>query len=654
MGTFMRIVHGKSVSYGRSHWAASMRAAIVGAAIVCGLSLGGWAQAQRTAGEATSGLVGLDLEALMNVEVTSVSGRSERLADAAASIFVITKEDIRRAGVTDLRGALRLAPNLLVARTNANSYAISARGFNNTVGNKLLVLIDGRTVYTPLFSGVFWNAQDVMLEDVDRIEVISGPGATLWGANAVNGVINVITRTARDSQGVLLTTEVGNLENGGAARYGGAFGTDGHFRIYAKGFEQQNTKVASGASVRDGWSKGQVGFRADWGGASRNFTLQGDLYSGDTEQAAPGMTKLESMNVLGRWNQRLANGSDLRVQAYFDRTLRDQPGQFREELDVMDVEFQHALQRAASHRLVWGAGYRHARDRIQNSATLAFFPADRNLNWGNVFVQDEITLRDGLDLTLGVKLARNSYTGVELLPSARLAWKVSSSRLVWGSVSRAVRIPSRLDRELFVPATPPFLFAGGPNFRSEISKVIELGYRAQPASNVSYSVTAFHHIHDRLRSLEATPGGIVFGNTIEGTTSGLETWGSYQVNNAWRLAAGLMALKQNLKPKPGSADIGGASALGTDPNHQWTLRSTLDITPRHEFDVWVRHVGALSFSTVPSYTAVDARLGWRPSRNFELSLTLQNLFEPQHSEIGTLATRSEYERALILKLLWRL
>ena len=634
-------------------WAALMRS-IGSAALIGALSQSGGAQVSTTATKPVPDLIKLDLEALMNIEVTSVSRRAEALSDAAASIFVITRESIRRSGATSLPEALRLAPNLLVARTNANSYAISARGFNNSVGNKLLVLVDGRTVYTPLFSGVFWNAQDVMLEDVDRIEVISGPGATLWGANAVNGVINVITRPAGETQGGLLTAGAGNRESGGAFRHGGTFGADGHFRIYAKGFEQQNTTNASGAPVRDGWSKGQAGFRADWGSGSRSFTVHGDLYRGDVEQAAPGKTLLEGANVLGRWSQRMEGGSDLLLQAYFDHSVRDQPGSFREKLDIVDVEFQHAVQPAEGHRLLWGAGYRQAKDSVRNGPQLAFLPADRTLNWGNVFGQYEAALRDRLQLTLGAKVATNSYTGAEFLPSARLAWKPSSVDLVWGSLSRAVRSPSRLDRDFFVPATPPYLFAGGPNFRSEISNVIEIGYRAQPASSISYSVSAFHHKQDHLRSLEATPGGIVFGNGIEGTTSGVETWGHYRVTDAWSLAAGLMVLKQDLRLKTGSADVGGVGALGNDPNHQWMLRSTFDISPKHEFDLSVRHVGALAFSTVPAYTAVDVRLGWRASRNVELSLTAQNLFEPRHREFGSPATGSKYERAAFLKLLWRL
>jgi iron complex outermembrane receptor protein len=602
-------------------------------------------------------LTDLSLEQLGDIEVTSVSRRAERLADAPASIYVITAEEIRRSGVTSLPEALRLAPTLQVARTNANSYAISARGFNNAIGNKLLVLVDGRTVYTPLFSGVFWNAQDVMLEDVERIEVISGPGATLWGANAVNGVINVITRPARDTQGTLVAAGGGNLEYGGAVRYGGRLGADGHFRVYGKGFEQQNTERANGTSVADGWNKGQAGFRADWSAAARALTFQGDLYRADLEQAAPGKTRLEGANLVGRWNEQLGGGSDLNVQVYYDHTRRDQPASFVEELDIFDVEFSHGLRPMGRHRLLWGGGYRHARDRIQNIAGFAFLPADKNLNWANVFVQDEIQLRDDLELTLGAKVESNSYTGAEFLPSARLAWKPSASQLVWAALSRAVRSPARVDRDLFLAPTPPVFIAiaGGADFRSEISKVLEIGYRAQPVPALSYSVTAFHHWHDYQRSLERRPDGIVvLGNGIEGTTGGIEAWATYRASAAWRLSAGLTAMKQDLERKPGSTDIGGVGLLGTDPSHQWMLRSTLDLTNRHEFDVSVRHVGALSHSTVASYTAVDARLGWRPTRALEISLTAQNLFDPGHPEFGALATRSEIERGVFLKLLWRM
>ncbi len=610
-------------------------------------------------------LADLSLEQLANIEVTSVSRRAERVADAPASIYVITGEDIRRAGVTSLPEALRLAPNLQVARNSASSYAISARGFNNAIGNKLLVLIDGRTVYTPLFSGVFWDAQDVMLEDIERIEVISGPGATLWGANAVNGVINVITRSAQASQGALLGAGGGNRESGGAVRYGGKIGTDGHYRVYGKFFDRDNTERASGTEVRDGWHKGQVGFRADWGGASRGFTLQGDAYTGKLDQAQSGKTSIDGMNLLGRWNQRLSGGSDIRLQAYLDHTERDVPGTFGEVLDILDVEFQHGIQLAASNRVLWGGGYRYARDSVQNSAALAFLPADKNLDWANLFVQDEIKLSATVELTAGLKLESNDYTGWEYLPSVRLAWKPSADQLLWTALSRAVRAPSRLDRELFAPGNPPFTLLGGPNFRSEISNVFELGYRAQPAAAVSYSITAFYHDHDHLRSVEPAPGGTcvsvsapgntcVLGNLIEGTTKGVETWGSYQVTRIWRLTGGAVYLDQDLERKPGSLDPTGPSGLGNDPSYQWQLRSAMNLTDRHEFDVIVRGVGKLPSPAVPAYTAVDVRLGWRATRDMELSLTLQNLFDEKHPEFGTAATRSEFERGLFLKLMWRL
>lgn len=608
----------------------------------------------RAAGPSLQDLVDLSLEQLAAIEVTSVSRRAQPLSEAAASIFVITADDIRRSGATSLPEALRLAPNLQVARNSASGYAISARGFNNAIGNKLLVLIDGRTVYTPLFSGVFWDAQDVMLEDVERIEVISGPGATLWGANAVNGVINVITRPAADTQGSLLALGGGNLERGGAARHGGKIGDQGHFRLYGRVFERDNTRRADGTPVRDAWDRAQTGFRADWGDARERFTLQGDAYHGDLEQSQPRNIRINGFNLLGRWNRQLRDGSGLRLQAYFDHTERDQPGTFREELDVVDIELQHALPATGAHRLMWGGGYRHARDRVDNSAALAFLPADRDLDWANLFLQDEIELRRDLTLTAGLKMEHNTYTGVEWLPGVRVAWRAAENRLLWGAISRAVRAPSRIDREFFIPGSAPFLLNGGPGFRSEISNVVEIGYRAQPSPAVSYSLTAFHHRHDRLRSIEPAPGGgLVLDNRIDGTTSGAEAWGSYRVNASWRLMGGVMLLDQRLRRKPESGDVTGVSALGNDPHHQWLLRSTFDLTPRHEFDLLIRRVGALPEPRVPAYTAVDVRLGWRARRDLELSATLQNLLDESHPEFGAAATRSEYRRGMFLKLLWR-
>jgi iron complex outermembrane recepter protein len=590
-------------------------------------------------------LADLSLEQLGNIIVTSVSRREEPLADAPASIFVITADDIRRSGAASLPEALRLAPNLEVARADANQYAISARGFNNTLANKMLVLIDGRTVYTPLFSGVFWEAQEVMLEDVDRIEVISGPGTTLWGANAVNGVINVITRSAKDTQGALIAAGGGNRERGADVRYGGSLSAAGHYRLYGMYVDRSNTERAGGTPIRDASNKGQVGFRADWESA----TFQGDAYSGRIDQQPAGR-EISGVNLLGRWQRSLGNESGIRLQAYYDHTERFQPATFKEQLDTFDLEFQHALRPSPRQTLVWGAGYRYALDRVENSAPLAFLPPDRDLRWANVFVQDQIALRNDLDLVAGVKVETNSYTGAELLPNLRLGWRPGRNRFVWGAVSRAVRAPSRIDRDFFIPANPPFMLAGGPEFESEVADVFELGYRAQPSTALSYSVTAFHGRYERLRSLEPEPGGAQLENKIRGTNTGVEGWATWRPASIWRLSGGLVVMHEELELQADSRDIGGLAALGNDPSHWWSLRSGLDITPRLELDVMLRRVGALPNPSVPAYTAVDLRLGWRPTGQVEVSLTLQNLFDPGHAEWGAPANRAEYDRSVFLKL----
>jgi iron complex outermembrane recepter protein len=606
------------------------------------------------AAQADRGLLELSLEELGKITVTSVSRRVEPLADAPASIYVITAEDIRRSGVRTLPEALRLAPTLQVARLNASHYAISARGFNNAVGNKLLVLIDGRTVYTPLFSGVFWDMQDVMLEDVERIEVISGPGATLWGANAVNGVINVITRAARDTTGVLVAAGAGNRDHGAAFRYGAKLGNSGHFRVYGKGMEIQNTRAENGTAVRDEWQMGQVGFRADWLNAHGGFTVQGDAYNGKSEHGGfvgafeiPPV-KVAGANLLARWTRQLSGGSDIRLQAYVDHTDREDPLFFRPKADIFDIDFQQGFT-ARSHRIVWGGGYRYARDDVgAGSVFTTFIPASRRQDWLNIFVQDEIRLGPTLELTAGIKLERNDYTGWEHLPSVRLAWKPVNDHLAWAALSRAVRAPSRLDRDVFFPANPPFLIFGGPNFQSEVAKVIEIGYRAQVASALTYSITAFRHNWDKLRS----GGGGVLENRIEGHVDGVEAWASYQPARTWRLTGGYTALRERLRLEPGSLDPVGVNnpQLANDPVHQWTLRSAHNFADRHELDIMLRHVSALRLQAVRAYTAVDARYAWRVNRNAELSITAENLFDPHHAEFGALPGRSEIGRAVFLKL----
>ena len=605
--------------------------------------------------ERASSLADFTLEQLANIEVTSVSKHAERISDAPASIYVITHDDIRRAGVRSLPEALRLAPNLQVAAVTRTKYAISARGFNNAIGNKLLVLIDGRTVYTPLFSGVFWDQQNVMLEDVERIEVISGPGATLWGANAVNGVINVITRAAKETQGALAAAGAGNRDLGGAVRYGGKIGDAGHFRVYGLKSELQNSQRANGTSVTDGWETGQAGFRADWRNGRDGFTLQGDTYSGKSEYLAtpaivvPPMTA-SGANLLARWTRQLAGGSDIRVQTYFDHSDRDDPLFFRPRADIFDIEGQVSMPLGA-HRLLWGGGYRHALDDVGPGIAFSrFIPENSRLEWMNVFVQDEIRLSESVEFTAGIKLERNDYTGWEHLPSLRLAWKPTGGQLVWGAVSRAVRAPSRFDREVFFPpAGPPFAIAGGPNFQSEVANVFEVGYRAQPSGSFSYSVTAFRHDWHRVRGATAPPLPLFLDNSIEGFINGVEAWATFQPVSSWRLSGGAQALHEKLTSGPGNN-----ATLANDADQQWMLRSSHNVTDRHELDLMMRHVSSLPFQGVPAYTAVDARWGWRLTPNTEASLTFQNLLDREHAEFGALPGRSEYGRSLFLKLLWRM
>jgi iron complex outermembrane receptor protein len=599
-----------------------------------------------------AGLADLSLEQLMNVEVTSVSRRAEPLADAAASIFVISADDIRRSGATSIPEVLRLAPNLIVARADTNQYAISARGFDNVLANKLLVLIDGRIVYTPLFSGVFWEAQDVMLEDVLRIEVISGPGATLWGANAVNGVINIITRDASETRGPLVAIGGGNRENGAAARYGAALGDAGDYRVYARYFHRDHSQLANGTPIRDRSDRAQAGFRTDWRLARDALTLQGDAYVGDIDQA-PAARHIAGGNVLARWVRALDEGARLSVQSYYDETHRDHPGSFLENLGIFDIEAQYGWKPLADHRLLVGGGYRAARDRVGNSAAQAFIPPARSLAWANAFVQDEIALPRGVTLTLGAKVETNPFTHVEILPNARVGWRAARDQFVWGAVSRAVRAPSRIDRELVIPGNPPFALAVNGDFESEIATAYELGYRAQPSTAWSWSITLFHEDYDRLRSVRPQAGGAVFANAIEGRSTGVETWATWRIHPRWKLAGGLTAMHERLRVKPGSLDVGGVAALGNDPSAWWSLRSLVDLTPQHEFDVTIRHVGALPNPAVPAYTAVDARLAWRPDPRWEIALVLQDLFDRAHPEWGVPGARAEIERGAFLRVQWK-
>jgi iron complex outermembrane receptor protein len=601
---------------------------------------------------AVNSLADLSLEQLSNIEVTSVSGRAESLQDAPGSIYVITSDDIRRSAALTLPQALRLAPNLQVASLNAGQYAISARGFNNAIGNKLLVLIDGRTIYSSLFSGVFWDANDLMLEDVDRIEVISGPGGTLWGANAVNGVINVITRSASATPGVLASVTAGDGGGQAVARYGASLANGGNYRVYALTQERVNTYRADHVQRPDSASKDQVGFRADWGSAADGVTVQGDAYRGGKDPSFNLAPKLEGANLLARWNGQFANGSGYRLQAYVDHAKRDETATFRNTADSVDLQFSHEPTMAAGQHLLWGGGYRRTRDANDPSAggVLAFVPAVRNLTWTNLFAQHESELTPKLHLTLGAKVERNVYSGTEFLPSARISYKSDRAGLSWAALSRAVRAPARLDRDLFIPAKGPFAVGGGPNFDSEVANVLEVGQRGFIGNDLSYSVTLFRQDYDRLRSGAA--GQLV--NQIAGHSTGLEAWASWQARPNWRLAAGLLELRKSLHLVAPSTDNAGIANLGNDPRHQWSLRSSWDFSARHQLDVMVRHVGALPAPAVEAYTAVDANWSWKLTPAFTASLLAQNLFDRRHVEFNAVGVASQIERRVFVRLAWQL
>jgi iron complex outermembrane receptor protein len=613
-------------------------------------------------GITVASLADLSLEELSDIEIVSVSRRPQPLSEAPAAIYVITADDIRRSGATSLPDALRLAPNLQVAEINSGRMAISARGFNGPEASKLLVLVDGRSVYTPLFAGVFWDAQDVLLQDVARIEVISGPGGTLWGVNAVNGVINIITRTAQETQGDLLVLGGGTAGADAGARHGGTLGNGGAFRIHARHFYRHRTELETSQKVQDAWRMSQAGFRADWARAQDTMSVNGQIQYGVQEQAAPGTFSIRGVplellpvhsrgaNLLGHWGRKLNDDAKISVQAYVDHTERVVPISFDQKLTIGDVQLQYEHQLTASQTWVLGGEYRVAQDKVGNSNFIGFMPQTTTQKWLSLFAQDDLHLRPNLTLILGLRAESNDYTGVEWLPNARLSWKPSSNHLLWTAMSRTVRAPSRIDRDAFIPwpsvlgPGPTYLLAGGPEVKSEIAKVFELGYRGQPLPGTSLSVNLFRALYDNLHTQESggSSGYLVFAGRMRGAVSGIEGWGSWQPTPAWRLSAGFTAFYQRFNLKPGSTDVEEnlAKAQDRDPAQTWQWRSAWDLPAQQEIDVTLRHVSAVrgeritaTFTDqVPSYLAADVRWGWHARPGLELSVTGRNLLGRGHAE----------------------
>jgi len=618
----------------------------------------GFAQ-QPDSSASAAALKKLSIEQLMNLEVTSVSRRPERLAQVASAIQVITQQDIRRSGASSLPEALRLATNLQVAQVNSRDWAISARGFNSTTANKLLVLIDGRTVYTPLYSGVFWDVQDVPLGDVDRIEVISGPGATLWGANAVNGVINVITKRARETQGLVVSGGGGTeLRGFGTTRYGGALGSHVNYRIYGKGWAREPSVLPGGQDATDDWHMEQAGFRLDWDASTINqVTMQGDLYNGRISQATAGDIAVSGGNVVAKWSHTVSANSAVTAQLYYDRTNRNIPGTFGEDLDIYDVDLQHATRLGARHDVVWGLGYRLINDRVANSALLAFLPPHVTRQWFTGFVQDEIALiPDRLHVALGTKVEHNDYTGYEIQPSGRVSWRLSPSGTLWAAVARALRTPSRIDRELFFPGQPPYLIAGGPGFHSEEELAYELGYRHQRGA-LALSVATFYSRYHGLRSVEQvnppTPSPAVIANGQYGESYGAEVTADYLITKGWRVRAGHTELRIHIWPNPGSTDTTRGASESQTPDRQFFLFSSLDLPAHLRLDAGMRAIDDITRQQVPGYAELNAKLTWQPTPQLDLSLVGQNLLHDRHAEFGAPATRREIERGVYGLVEWR-
>src|SRR5216117_799846 len=623
----------------------------------------GFAQQPDSAGQrpdsslSAEALKKLSIEQLMNLQVTSVSKRPERLSQTASAIQVITQEDIRRSGASSLAEALRLAANLQVAQIDSRQWAISARGFNGTTANKLLVLIDGRTVYTPLFSGVFWDVQEVPLQDIDRIEVISGPGATLWGANAVNGVINVITKDAKDTQGFLLSGGGGTEQHGfGTVRYGAALGSSVRARIYGRGFDRDATALPSRQGAADDWYLGQGGFRMDWEASSASrVTLQGDLYDVRIGQPSAGDIAVSGGNAMARWSHTISEKSSLAGQLYYDRTHRDIPGTFGEDLDTYDVDLQHSARVGARHDVVWGLGYRLINDRVGNGSVLAFLPGHVARQWFTGFVQDEIALvPNRLHVALGTKIEHNDYTGFEIQPSGRVNWRLSPSGTLWAAVARALRTPSRIDRERFVRVPPATFLAGGPGFDSEEELAYELGYRHQRGA-LALSVATFYSRYHRLRSVEqATPTSpLVIGNGQDGESYGAEVTAQYWLTSRWHVHAGYTELRVHIWPNPGSTDTSRGASESHAPDRQFLLRSSVDLPGHLGLAAAFRAIDDITNQQVPAYAELNATLTWQPLSRLDLSLVGQNLLHSRHAEFGTPATRRSFERGVYGTIAWR-
>jgi len=588
----------------------------------------------------------MSIEDLANVEITSVSRRPEPLAKAPAAVFVISSEDVRRSGAINLPEALRMAPNLEVARMNGFGYTISARGFNSPESsNKLLVLVDGRSVYSPLASSVFWENVDVPLADVARIEVISGPGGTLYGANAVNGVINIVTKDSSDTQGALLDATAGTTDMKVMARYGFTPWDGGSLRLYGQVSHTNDTSPVSVLdTTRTAWVRNQGGFRLDQKFDGDSLTLQGDAFVNSTPAMA--LENSRGYDVTGRWSHDLEGGSSLEIQTYLDENARILPGLAREQLDTFDLQAQHNTALWWNDTFIWGGEYRHSKEAFYSSAGIGFANPVTHLDIENLFAQDSFRLFDNLKVTTGIKIENSSFSNVDFMPDLRFSWQVADNHMLWASVSRAVRTPSKIDREL---ESPPLLLAA-PRFHSEKLTAYEAGYRGQPLSDLSLSVSLYYNLYDDLRTTFYTPvtvAPVQLRNGITGDNYGAEAWAKYAVTDWWRLSLGANWLQRTEHLKPGRRDLTFGQSLGQDPPYQAQLRSEMNLLGDWEFDSALRtigHVKARDATTgntkvlVGAYAELDLRIGWHMTLVTDISLEGFNLLHQRHLEANDPST----------------
>lgn len=633
----------------------------------------------------------LGIEDLMNIEVTTASKKAQSLTEVAAAIYVVTAADIQESGATSVPDALRMVPGVQVAQMNASMWAISIRGFNSRYANKLLVLIDGRSVYTPLFSGVYWDALEVNMDDIDRIEVIRGPGGALWGANAVNGIINIITKNAADTQGGQVSQSTGSTSSTDTQlRYGGKLGENGFFRVYARHFRMDSLDLDTGGRSDDGWQSLRAGFRADWKTANDTFMLSAGGNSSHLGQtsAFPTLTEpfvaltdsrfpVSNYNVVGKWDHHSSANSSQALQLYYDHSERQMP-EVHEKRRTFDVDFQSEHLLNSRNRLVWGLGFRHTKDETAGMDGVAFNPAGRATSLYSVFLSDELTLSERLRFTLDAKVEHNDYTGWEFQPSARLVWTPSKTQTLWAAASRAVRTPSRADSDSMIgvstiateaglPGTITLL--GNPNFESEEVTAHELGWRTQASSNLFIDVAAFYNSYRNLRSFEPeTPFPVRspvphlvlpyrYSNRMTAQNTGVEIAAFWNPRSNWNLNASYALFSEHYS-LDGSEDpfgLSGSERLGSTPKHQFSIKSSLNINKELQFDTLLYYVDRLSGQDIPAYARVDLRLMWKPHASCDISFGIQNLLNQRHREMAsTLFERtSEVERNLYVKATWR-